>query len=54
MATEDIIAPAIREKNRLRHCFHDSGSLSPNEITAIKSHYLVTPYHQDGFLRYPS
>jgi len=37
MASEDILAPAIQEKNRLHHHLHDSGSLNPNEIAAIKT-----------------
>jgi hypothetical protein len=36
-AGEDILAPAIQEKNCLRHRLHDSGSLNPNEIAAIKT-----------------
>ena len=36
-ASKDILVPAIQEKNRLRHRLHDSGSLSPNEIAAIKT-----------------
>ena len=35
-ASKDILAPAIQEKNCLRHRLHDSGSLDPNEIAAIK------------------
>jgi hypothetical protein len=35
-ASEDILAPAIQEKNCLRHRLHDSGSLNPNKIAAIK------------------
>ena len=30
-------APAIQEKNHLRHHLHDSSSLNPNEIAAIKT-----------------
>ena len=37
MASEDILAPAIQEKNSQHHRLHDSGSLSPNEIIAIKT-----------------
>jgi len=36
-ASKDILAPAIQEKNRLHHRLHDSGSLNPNEIAAIKT-----------------
>jgi exonuclease III len=36
-ANEDILAPAIQEKNRLRHCLHDSSNLSPEEIADIKT-----------------
>jgi hypothetical protein len=36
-ASKDILAPAIQEKNRLRHRLHDSSSLNPNEIAAIKT-----------------
>jgi hypothetical protein len=36
-ASKDIFAPAIQEKNRLRHRLHDSISLNPNEIAAIKT-----------------
>jgi len=35
-ASKDILAPAIQEKNRLHHHLHDSGSLNPNKIAAIK------------------
>jgi len=31
-ASEDILVPAIKEKNRLRHRLHDSSNLSPVEI----------------------
>ena len=34
-ASKDILAPAIQEKNRLRHHLHDSGSLNPSVIAAI-------------------
>ena len=36
-ASKDILAPAIQEKNCLRHRLYDSGSLNPNEIVAIKT-----------------
>ena len=36
-ASEDILAPVIQEKNHLRHRLHDSGSLNPNVIAAIKT-----------------
>ena len=36
-ASEDILAPAIQEKNRLRHRLHDSSNLSPMEIADIKT-----------------
>ncbi len=37
MANEAILAPAIQEKNRLRHHLHNSGNLSADEIAEIKS-----------------
>jgi len=36
-ASEDILAPAIQEKNCLRHHLHDSSNLSPVEIADIKT-----------------
>ncbi len=36
-ASKDILAPAIQEKNCLCHHLHNSGSLNPNEIAAIKT-----------------
>ena len=36
-ASKDILAPAIQEKNCLRHRLHDSSTLSPEEIADIKT-----------------
>jgi len=36
-ASEDILAPAIQEKNCLRHRLHHSSNLSPVEIADIKT-----------------
>jgi hypothetical protein len=36
-ASEDILAPAIQEKNRLRHRLHNNSHLSPEEIANIKT-----------------
>ena len=36
-ASKDILAPAIQEKNCLRHHLHDSSNLSPEEIADIKA-----------------
>jgi hypothetical protein len=47
-ASDDILAPAIQEKNRLRHRLHDSGSLNPTEIAAIKTQLkLVNKHNHD-------
>ena len=35
-ASEDILVPAIQEKNRLCHRLHDSSNLSPEKIADIK------------------
>ena len=40
-ASEDILTPAIQEKNRLHHRLHDSSSLNPNEIAAIKTQLKI-------------
>jgi hypothetical protein len=40
-ASESILAPAIQEKNRLRHCLHDCNNLSPSEISNIKDQLKV-------------
>jgi hypothetical protein len=48
MASEDILAPAIQEKNCLRHRLHDSGNLSPNKIADIKTQLkIVTKRNHD-------
>jgi len=36
-ASEDILAPAIQEKNCLNHHLHNSSNLSPEEIADIKT-----------------
>ena len=47
-ASEDILAPAIQEKNRLRHRLHDSSNLSPEEIAGIKTRLkLVNKHNHD-------
>ena len=38
-ASKDILAPAIQEKNCLRHRLHDSSTLSPEEIADIKTQH---------------
>ena len=40
-ASKSILAPAIQEKNQLRHHLHDRSGLSPNEITHIKAQLTV-------------
>ena len=47
-ASKDILAPAIQEKNCLHHHLHDSSSLNPNKIAAIKTQLkLVKKYNHD-------
>jgi hypothetical protein len=41
VASKDILAPAIQEKNRLCHRLHDSGNLSTDKIAEIKSQLNV-------------
>ena len=41
MASESILAPAIQEKNQLRHRLHDRSGLSSDEITHIKAQLTV-------------
>jgi hypothetical protein len=34
-ASKSILAPAIQEKNQLRHRLHDRSGLSPDEIASL-------------------
>jgi hypothetical protein len=36
-ARKGILAPAIQEKNQLRHCLHDRRDLSPDKISHLQS-----------------
>jgi hypothetical protein len=37
VASKHILAPAIQEKNQLRHCLHDRNNLNPEQLADIRS-----------------
>ena len=39
--SESILAPAIQEKNNLRHRLHDRNNLSPDEVSSIKDQLKI-------------
>jgi hypothetical protein len=49
-ASKSILAPAIQEKNQLRHHLHDRSSLSTDKIASLQAQLKAINKHNQGLV----
>ncbi len=49
-ASKSILAPAIQEKNRLRHCLHNRSSLSTDKVVSLQAQLKAINKRNQGLV----